>query len=224
MLGLLGNKTRIFATHGLNFLPHADRIVCLDNGTIAEQGSYDFLTQAGGSSAFKALMDTHGVKRKDDVADAATASETQPIISLDRADSMGGSRAGSLEVDVEKMKARAEAEAAKLKAGKLTTAEERDQGSVKWTTYADYLRFAGGIGTLIGLIFGYFGFQSCALLSEWYEQCLPLPLPRPCPFSPLPPTPRPLPPYPAPGPRCPRPPFHALPARPSLALLPRLPP
>ena len=63
---------------------------------------------------------------------------------------MGGSRAASLEVDVEKMKARAEAEAAKLKAGKLTTAEERDQGSVKWTTYADYLRFARWAGRELG--------------------------------------------------------------------------
>ena len=39
-MGALKDKTRILATHALHVLPHADEILVMENGRIAERGSY----------------------------------------------------------------------------------------------------------------------------------------------------------------------------------------
>ncbi len=44
-------KTVILVTHALHFLPQVDQILCLENGTIAERGSYEELMKADGSFA-----------------------------------------------------------------------------------------------------------------------------------------------------------------------------
>jgi ABC-type multidrug transport system fused ATPase/permease subunit len=41
--GMLKNKTRVFVTNSLSFLPQADEVIMLENGTIAEIGTYDEL-------------------------------------------------------------------------------------------------------------------------------------------------------------------------------------
>lgn len=47
--GALKNKTRVLVTHALHFLPLVDHILVMENGTIAEQGTYSELIKAGGS-------------------------------------------------------------------------------------------------------------------------------------------------------------------------------
>lgn len=49
--GLLHNKTRILVTHGIGFLPQTDAIVVLDNGSVAETGSYRQLLTNNGQFA-----------------------------------------------------------------------------------------------------------------------------------------------------------------------------
>ena len=46
--GMLKNKTRIFVTNSLNFLPQMDKVVMLVNGEIAEIGTYDELKNKNG--------------------------------------------------------------------------------------------------------------------------------------------------------------------------------
>ena len=41
--GLLKDKTRIFVTNSLSFLPQVDEIIMLENGTVVEIGKYDQL-------------------------------------------------------------------------------------------------------------------------------------------------------------------------------------
>ena len=38
--GPLADKTRVLVTHALSVLPHTDYIYVMDNGIIAEQGTY----------------------------------------------------------------------------------------------------------------------------------------------------------------------------------------
>ncbi|CAF0762037.1 unnamed protein product [Brachionus calyciflorus] len=47
--GLLKDKTRIFVTNSLNFLPSSAEIVLLDNGSIIDYGPYDVLVKKNGS-------------------------------------------------------------------------------------------------------------------------------------------------------------------------------
>jgi len=58
--GALEGKTRILVTHALHFLPLVDRIIVMDNGKIAEEGTYNELVQAGG--AFSSLVKQFGAQ------------------------------------------------------------------------------------------------------------------------------------------------------------------
>lgn len=51
--GLLKDKTRLFVTNSLSFLPQCDEIYMLDNGKIVEIGTYEeLLSKSGGFSEF----------------------------------------------------------------------------------------------------------------------------------------------------------------------------
>lgn len=59
--GILKNKTRVFVTNSLSFLPESDQILMLDNGVIVDHGSYDELMRNSGSpfaSFIKTYLDT----------------------------------------------------------------------------------------------------------------------------------------------------------------------
>jgi ABC-type proline/glycine betaine transport system ATPase subunit len=69
--GALDGKTRILVTHALHFLPLVDRILVMDHGKIAEDGTYDELVQQGGAFSrlvkqFGAQDDTEAEKEKDE--------------------------------------------------------------------------------------------------------------------------------------------------------------
>jgi ABC-type multidrug transport system fused ATPase/permease subunit len=66
--GMLKDKTRLFVTNSLSFLPQADEIIMIDNGSIIESGSYDELISRKGSqfvkfiqSSLKPLEETSGI-------------------------------------------------------------------------------------------------------------------------------------------------------------------
>jgi len=48
----LAGRTRILVTHALHFLPSVDRILVIDNGKIAEEGTYSELVKAGGAFSY----------------------------------------------------------------------------------------------------------------------------------------------------------------------------
>lgn len=69
--GALDGKTRILVTHALHFLPLVDRILVMDNGKIAEEGTYNELVQQDGAFSrlvkqFGAQDDTEVEKERDD--------------------------------------------------------------------------------------------------------------------------------------------------------------
>jgi ABC-type protease/lipase transport system fused ATPase/permease subunit len=51
MQGSLAGRTRILVTHALHFLPFCDHILVMDNGRIAESGTYQDLMAANGEFA-----------------------------------------------------------------------------------------------------------------------------------------------------------------------------
>ncbi|CEH13993.1 abc transporter [Ceraceosorus bombacis] len=58
MQGSLSGKTRILATHALHLLPHADYIITLEGGRIAEQGTYGQLL--GHNGPFSRYVEKYG--------------------------------------------------------------------------------------------------------------------------------------------------------------------
>ena len=49
--GILKDKTRVFVTNSLSFLPQVDGIIMLENGTVSESGSFEELKNKNGSFA-----------------------------------------------------------------------------------------------------------------------------------------------------------------------------
>lgn len=55
--GMLKDKTRIFVTHGINFLPQVDHIIVLQDGFVSEEGTYTELLE--NSSAFADFLQAY---------------------------------------------------------------------------------------------------------------------------------------------------------------------
>ena len=152
ILGLLKSrgKTVVMPVHNLQFLQHADRVVCLHptDGTISEQGGYSELLQAGGE--FAAMMEKYAsVSRDDEVVESPreakkTASKESPTASA-------------------KKKKKPEKE----KDGKLMTVEERAVGSVDTRVWLYYFKMCG-LGLSWIVLFCYIFGQSAKVLTDWW--------------------------------------------------------
>ncbi|KAL4252214.1 ATP-binding cassette transporter C [Abortiporus biennis] len=136
--GPLAGKTRVLATHALHVLDKTDYIYVVDNGVIAEQGTYKELMND--SMLFSRLIQEYGSLEKEEEEEK----EEQEEVALK---------------DEETKKAGAPAKKA-TGANHLMQAEERVTGSVAYSTYAKYFRYAGGVfwapvvGTLLVLLQG----------------------------------------------------------------------
>eukprot|EP01104_Vermistella_antarctica_P012859 TRINITY_DN3793_c1_g3_i1.p1 TRINITY_DN3793_c1_g3~~TRINITY_DN3793_c1_g3_i1.p1 ORF type:complete len:1624 (-),score=345.41 TRINITY_DN3793_c1_g3_i1:937-5808(-) len=158
--GVLRGKTRILATHQLQFLPHVDQIVVFNGeGILTEQGTYDALMRQG--LEFSKLIDTHVYRHKDndgdgDSDDGESDNEDDGVVSLEpnkvvftpearrqkrksltkSSSSVGGDEANDLAVADDPVKA---AEA------KLIVEEEREVGRVRGAVYSKYMYACGGV-------------------------------------------------------------------------------
>ncbi|KZT33501.1 multidrug resistance-associated ABC transporter [Sistotremastrum suecicum HHB10207 ss-3] len=120
--GPLAKRTRILVTHALHVLPLVDRIYVVDNGRIVEEGTYEELLKDG--QDFARLIEEYGSmeKSEDTVADIAA----KPSLT---------SEPGPKAAGVGMPKTRSA----------LMSVEERETGAVTNTTYAKYLKAAGGL-------------------------------------------------------------------------------
>ncbi|KAG6865425.1 hypothetical protein C0991_002663 [Blastosporella zonata] len=117
--GPLANRTRILVTHALHVLDKADYIYVIDNGAIAEQGTYEALMS--NSVVFSRLMEEYG-----------SLEQVTEDVDKKKAGKAGAENADDTNQDGKKSN------------GALMQTEERNTGSVTWKVYSDYLRFAGG--------------------------------------------------------------------------------
>ncbi|KAI0795051.1 multidrug resistance-associated ABC transporter [Abortiporus biennis] len=126
--GPLAKKTRILATHALHVLDRTDYIYVMENGMIAEQGTYKELVQ--NSTLFSRVLQE---SRKTDEEDVHDNSITQASASIQKS------------VSKEKTTVESKDEALKTENAALMQEEERNTGSVDAQVYVGYLRYAGGI-------------------------------------------------------------------------------
>nr|XP_045601897.1 ATP-binding cassette sub-family C member 5-like isoform X2 [Procambarus clarkii] len=148
--GALREKTTIFVTHQLQYLPQCDRIVYLRDGCVFELGTHNDLMKA--NNEYAALYTTHMQTVKD-----INEREIEPSRSFRiRQDSVMSSDSGKsgsngfipergLVVDALQNAA----------AGQLITEEQIEKGDIPKSTYHSYIMAAGGyiIATLVILTF-----------------------------------------------------------------------
>ena len=79
------NLTVVMPVHNLQFLQHADHVVCLHqtDGTVTEQGSYSDLIQAGGG--FAEMMETYASVSKDDETPPSSPTRAAELLAAAKA-------------------------------------------------------------------------------------------------------------------------------------------
>lgn len=119
----LAQKTRLLVTHQLHLLEHADWIICMDGGSIVEQGTFDELIHMDGIVATMIKEANHPTQ----VQTAGQALHGQEEMVHDKKSGeeipqhMSGTRSG------------------------LITVKERAIGGVSLDVYRSYLQAAGGM-------------------------------------------------------------------------------
>lgn len=125
--GALAGKTRLLVTHAIHFLPHVDNVILLEDGRVAETGTYAELKAQGG--AFTRLVKEFGAE---DVEEAEAADEEIAINTSDP------NAPASQPVDRSKMVTRGLRH-------QLMQEEERGTGSISGRTWIDYFKAGHGV-------------------------------------------------------------------------------
>ncbi|KAI9204423.1 P-loop containing nucleoside triphosphate hydrolase protein, partial [Polychytrium aggregatum] len=138
--GALSKKTRVLVTHQLSILPKVDYIVVMDQGRVADQGTYESLMQSSG--AFSRLMKEFGGVSEREAGDQAEPSSNDDIVAKTESKTdidLVIEDDHNIPVDVGEDK------------GNLIVREERNVGAVAGSMYSKYLKMAGGVsmGVLI---------------------------------------------------------------------------
>ncbi|KAJ3003741.1 hypothetical protein HKX48_001585, partial [Thoreauomyces humboldtii] len=124
--GSLAGKTRVLVTHHLHLLQDVSRIVVLKDGTVAEEGTFADLIAMNG--LFTVMMKDYRL----DEAHNKEAEIEDVLEVVEHEDEKDGKKASGT--------------------GRLIVDEEREEGAVKWATYAAYIRSAGGVKYAISVL------------------------------------------------------------------------
>ncbi|KAI8915218.1 P-loop containing nucleoside triphosphate hydrolase protein [Powellomyces hirtus] len=139
--GSLAGKTRVLVTHHLHLLQDVDRIVVLEDGAVAEEGTFQTLLAKNG--LFTELM-------KDYHLDDPEQEEEEKD-------------------QVEKAQAAKSDEREKPNdAGGLIAEEERVQGAVQWPTYKAYIIGAGGVTYVFAVVSMSAIAQGVTIMSQYW--------------------------------------------------------
>ncbi|KAL2344923.1 hypothetical protein Fmac_006208 [Flemingia macrophylla] len=178
ILTALANKTVIYVTHQVEFLPAADLILVLKEGSIIQAGKYDELLQAG--TDFKTLVSahheaieamdipTHSSEDSDEnlSLEASVMTSKKSICSANDIDNLAKEvQEGSSTSDQKSIK---EKKSKRSRKKQLVQEEERIRGRVSMKVYLSYMA-AAYKGLLIPLIIiAQTLFQFLQIASNWW--------------------------------------------------------
>ncbi|KAJ3128571.1 hypothetical protein HK098_003997 [Nowakowskiella sp. JEL0407] len=139
--GELKHKTRILVTHQLHFLPSVDYILLMEEGRIAEQGTYESLmTQKG---AFFKLMENYGGIHSDDSEDS-TIQSSSGTSKISEGPSQSNKGVQELRRDGTEKETDEKAPAVASENARLMQQEDRQLGHISGKVFLGYLNSSGG--------------------------------------------------------------------------------
>ena len=156
--GVLRNATRVLATNALQYLPRADCVVVVEDGRVAEMGTYDELMSKGLN--FASLMAAHGIENEEE-GKGVKSGKRGPSVDLKRGPSMDGKRAPSVD-------GKPAAPTPAPKKGEMGAEEERAVGNVGSAVYLALFNATGSKLTIpvVVLLFSV-EYGSKAFLDFW---------------------------------------------------------
>lgn len=137
VMAALENKTVILVTHQVEFLSKVDKILVMENGQVAQEGTYQELLQSG--TAFEQLVNAH--------RDSKTTLDSQDH-------SKGAKEQGAFHYQIPMVQQNSEAEIAvsNITSVQLTEEEKRELGEVGMKPYKDYVSVSKGWLLLVLII------------------------------------------------------------------------
>ncbi|KAI4349330.1 hypothetical protein L6164_009931 [Bauhinia variegata] len=177
ILTALADKTVVFVTHQVEFLPAADVILVLKEGRIIQAGKYDDLLQAGTDfntlvsahhEAIEAMdIPNHSSEDSDEFSESSVISNKKSIALANDIDSLAKEvQEGTSALDKKAMKEKKKAKRSRKK--QLVQEEERVRGQVSMKVYLSYMA-AAYKGLLIPLIIiAQALFQFLQIASNWW--------------------------------------------------------
>jgi hypothetical protein len=180
--GLLKAKTRIFVTHSIQFLPESNHVIMLQDGAVAESGSYKNLMDHRGATYN--LMKEYGKRKNesseslDDVNAVQAGIDGKPkgVASVLEAEK-AMSRSNSKDAISEKAGAdtKQQQQGGKKAGGSsaLMTVEQSAKGSVAWSVYAAYAKSCGTASVvaylLVAVISQFVSISQNLYLADWAD-------------------------------------------------------
>ncbi|KAI8620137.1 P-loop containing nucleoside triphosphate hydrolase protein [Chytriomyces sp. MP71] len=144
-------KTVILVTHQLHVTPHADNIVLIQDGLIAEQGTYDSLMAK--QSLFAVMMQDHAGAASEGEAEKSESKKVAKVVVDEEL------KAKPVPVDEKGVQPQAAAK-------QLMTVEERAMGRVNAKYYFIYLNRAGGIFICSMILLCAFVWQTSKIVTD----------------------------------------------------------
>ncbi|KAJ3163564.1 ATP-binding cassette sub- C member 8 [Geranomyces michiganensis] len=138
--GALAGKTRLLVTHHLHLLREVDKIIVLDRGNVAEEGTYAELMERDGVLA--SLMQDYQL---DDLKEDAEEDEAEGVV----------------EQAAKPLEKQAVADG-------LIVKEDRVLGAVAWRTYKAYITAAGGFLYAFAAVFSYAFANACMAVNQYW--------------------------------------------------------
>ncbi|CAO1615299.1 unnamed protein product [Parajaminaea phylloscopi] len=166
--------THILVTHSLAIVPHADKVIYVEDGRIVQQGSYGELIAIDGP--FARLMGQESEKQAEvDVEQApegASSADVQPQAPL--ANPLSSRSTTGAATAQSQLAGGATKAGAEVKPKALMQKEERLIGSVTWRTYLDYVLLGQSAVTVPLFVASILFYQGCTILSPlwlmWWQQ------------------------------------------------------
>uniref|UniRef100_A0A7N0TIL3 ABC-type xenobiotic transporter n=1 Tax=Kalanchoe fedtschenkoi TaxID=63787 RepID=A0A7N0TIL3_KALFE len=149
LMGILKEKTILYVTHQVEFLPAADLILVMQNGRIAQAGKFEQLLAQ--NTGFEILVGAHSKALESILTIERTSKASQAEEPQDESASI---KAMSANTGLLQAKQKSElnlSQEMREKAGRLTQDEEREKGSIGKDVYWAYLTTVKG-GALVPVI------------------------------------------------------------------------
>ncbi|CAD5186647.1 unnamed protein product [Musa acuminata subsp. malaccensis] len=141
VMSALEKKTVVLVTHQIEFLPETDRILVMEHGKVAQEGTYEQLLKSG--TAFEQLVNAH--QSSMNIIDSSSHGNQN------LAESAGGGQEHDAHQPT-KQESEVEISSQGLSAAQLTEDEETAIGDLGWKPYRDYLQVSKGYTLLVWMI------------------------------------------------------------------------
>ncbi|KAJ1702897.1 hypothetical protein LUZ63_002676 [Rhynchospora breviuscula] len=160
LMGILKEKTILYVTHQVEFLPYADLIIVMQDGRISQAGNFKELLQQ--NIGFEALVGAHS-QALESILNAESSSRLSSMSSECNSESTSDQFQS-----INKQESQHDLSEDSTQKGRLTQEEEREKGAIGKTVYWAYMTAVKGGALIPVIVLAQLLFQSLQVASNYW--------------------------------------------------------